>query len=68
MIKFYPKFNGRAEDRGFTADEIKRGDHWLYADVTCQNCGKVQPVAATSYVGGPCVRCGELTTNLSNRA
>ena len=59
MIKFYPKFNGLAEDRGFTAEEIKHGDHWLYADVTCPHCGKLQPVAATGYVGGPCVQCGQ---------
>jgi len=50
--RFYPP------DEGFSADEIKRGLHWVYADVECPHCGKVQPVAATTYVGGPCVQCG----------
>lgn len=46
---------------GYTADEIRRGWHWVHTDVTCEACGKVQPVAATHYVGGPCVQCGEPT-------
>jgi phage FluMu protein Com len=46
---------------GFTAEQLRHGDHWIYTDVECPHCGKVQPVAATQYVGGPCVQCGELT-------
>ena len=46
---------------GFTAEELRRDLHWVYTDVTCPHCGKEQPVAATRYVGGRCVRCGELT-------
>lgn len=58
-VKFYPPTD--LDRDGFTADEIQRGEHWLHADVTCPSCGKEQPVAATHYVGGPCVRCGALT-------
>ncbi len=57
----YPKTHGPVEDRGFSADEIRRGIQWVYTDVTCPHCGKYQPVAATGYLGGPCVACGELT-------
>jgi len=46
---------------GFTAEQVKRGETWLYTDVTCGHCGKEQPVAATGYVGGPCIRCGRDT-------
>jgi hypothetical protein len=59
MFKMYPKTHG--QDRGFSADEVRRGIPWVYTDVTCPHCQKVQPVAATSYVGGPCVACGQLT-------
>jgi len=54
-LKIYSK-----ED-GFTADEIKRGIHWVYADITCPYCGKEQSVMMTQYLGGPCCRCGEKT-------
>lgn len=54
-VDFYPK------PEGFTAKEVKDGHIWIYADVECPNCGKIQPVAATHYVGGPCVSCGSLT-------
>ena len=51
--------------RNYTEAEVRHGHLWLYADVECPHCGKNQPVAATHYVGGPCVRCGELTGTLS---
>ena len=50
----YPKHNGPEEDRGFTAEEIRKGIHTIYADYECPECGKVQPVAA----GNICKRCG----------
>lgn len=53
-IKFYPSHD-------YTPKEIMRGFLWLEADVTCPRCGKEQSVANTGYVGGPCVRCHELT-------
>ena len=55
--RFYPP------DNGFTADDVRNGRMWVYADVECPHCGKVQPVAATQYVGGPCVQCGQLTAS-----
>ena len=61
MFKTYPKHGPDEEENGFSAEDIRRGTHWLYTDVTCKNCGKVQPVAITHYIGGPCCRCGELT-------
>jgi ribosomal protein S27E len=54
-VRFY------APREGFPADMVKRGEHWLYADVTCPACGKEQAVVATGYVGGPCVGCGART-------
>lgn len=54
MIKQYPKHNGSEEDRGFTADEIKRGIHILYQDYECPDCGKVQAVS----MGRICLSCG----------
>lgn len=48
-------------DKGLTKEQLQRGEHWIYMDVECPHCGKVQSVAATHYVGGPCVQCGELT-------
>lgn len=47
--------------RNYTEAEVRHGHLWLHADIECSHCGKNQPVAATHYVGGPCVRCGELT-------
>lgn len=64
-IKLYSDHNKRGDETAFTADEVRRGIPWLYADIECPHCGKVQPVAATSYVGGPCVCCGELTIKCS---
>lgn len=60
-ITQYPKANGPEESRGFSADEIRRGIHTLYMDVTCPQCGKEQSVAQTGYIGGPCCRCGGFT-------
>lgn len=63
VMKIYPKHEpGDKKDRGFTADEIERGIHWLYADVTCEKCGKVQSVAmAGSTDNGKCIKCGGKT-------
>lgn len=62
LLQFYPKttpdFDG---NRGFSEEEVRKGHIWVYADITCPRCGKVQPVAATSYLGGPCCRCGNRT-------
>lgn len=60
-IKLYPKHNGPEAERGFSAEEIRRGDHTLYMDVTCPHCGKVQAVAQTGSMGGPCICCGNRT-------
>lgn len=53
----YPK----SSSEGFSADEIRRGVHYLYMDVKCPSCGKWQTVAQTSYIGGPCCSCGKRT-------
>ena len=62
-MKIYPKHETtNEEDKGFTAEEIRRGIHWLYADVTCENCGKVQSLAiAGSVDNGKCIKCGGKT-------
>lgn len=61
-MKIYPKSNGTEEDSGFTAEEIRRGIHWLYADVKCKDCGKEQSLAmAGSIDNGVCIRCGGKT-------
>jgi ribosomal protein S27E len=61
-MKIYPKHDGPREQAGFTAEEIKRGIHWLYADVKCQECGKVQSLAtAGSTDNGKCIKCGGKT-------
>lgn len=54
-VKFY------APEEGFSKRQVDSGQMWVFADVTCPSCGKVQPVAATHYVGGPCVACGDST-------
>lgn len=56
-IKQYPK----SCTQGFSADEINRGIHSLYMDVTCPWCGKEQAVSQTGFIGGPCCRCGKRT-------
>ena len=58
-MKQYPKHNGPEEDRGFTADEIRRGEHTLYIDVECEECGKVQSFAMSP--NGICIKCGGKT-------
>lgn len=62
-MKLYPKHEAsREEDKGFTAEEIRKGHHWLYADVECVECGKVQSVAmAGSTDNGKCIKCGGVT-------
>ena len=61
-MKLYPKHNGLEEERGFTADEIRRNEYMLYADVVCEDCGKVQSVAmAGSSDNGRCIKCGGKT-------
>lgn len=62
-MKLYPKHEAcNEQDKGFTAEEIRRGVHWLYADVTCVSCGKVQSVAmAGSTDNGKCIKCGGVT-------
>ncbi len=63
-MKIYP--NPPSEflpDGGFTAQEMKRGDHWLRTDVICTQCGKEQSLAiAGSTDNGKCVRCGGKTS------
>lgn len=57
-MKIYPKHNGSENDAGFTAKEIKNGEHWLYTDVTCEVCGKIQSLAmAGSTDNGKCIKC-----------
>lgn len=63
-LKTYYNLNQRIDspdDCAFTKDEIDRGVHWLYTDVVCPHCEKIQSVSMTGYLGGPCIRCGELT-------
>ncbi len=63
-MKIYPHPPGYInEDGGFTADQIKRGDHWLRTDVTCEECGKEQSLAmAGSTDNGKCISCGGRTS------
>ena len=61
-IKIYPNPSSSSRDGSYSSDDIRRGVHWVNADVTCPHCGKLQPMAATHYLGGPCVRCGKLTS------
>jgi hypothetical protein len=50
------------DQAGFTAEEIRKGDHWLNADVKCEKCGKEQSLAvAGSTDNGKCIRCGGRT-------
>lgn len=59
-IRFYPP------REGLTYEEIRRGDIWLYADVRCPHCGDDVAVSNTHYVGGPCPKCGGLTSGASS--
>lgn len=62
-MKIYPKTEfPNEEDKGFTAEDVRRGIIWLYADVECEVCGKVQSVAmAGSTDNGKCIKCGGRT-------
>jgi len=62
-MKIYPHTEGREEYRGFTAEDIRRGLHWLKADVKCEVCGKEQSLAmAGSSDNGRCIKCGGRTS------
>jgi hypothetical protein len=62
MKVYPPKPSSKKEEGGFTYDEVKRGVIWLYADVTCTECGKEQSAAmAGSTVDGTCIKCGGRT-------
>ena len=52
-IKFYPKFNGSEEGCGFTAEELRKNIHFVYADYECPECNKIWPVP----IGNICPRC-----------
>jgi hypothetical protein len=63
-MKLYPKheFPKDSEESGFTAEEIRRGIHCLYADVKCTKCNKVQPLAVTGSIdNGKCIKCKGIT-------
>jgi len=57
-MKQYPKYDAPEGERGFTEEEIKRGLHALYIDVTCEDCGKVQSAAQANGTDGHCIKCG----------
>lgn len=62
-MKIYPQHNISEEQAGFTAEEICKGIHWLYADVKCEKCGKEQSLAnAGSTDNGKCIKCGGRTS------
>lgn len=58
-LTHYP--NPSSQDGSYSAQEVRSGFIWLHTDIECPWCHKVQPVAATGHLGGPCVRCGKLT-------
>ena len=62
-MKVYPRHATELNpEGGFTADEIRRGVHWLHTDVQCVACGKVQTLAnAGSTDNGQCISCGGRT-------
>lgn len=60
-MKIYPKHDAKhEEDKGFTAEEIRRGIIYLYVDVECVECGKIQSLANSGY-DRKCVKCGGRT-------
>jgi len=63
-IKTYPSFISEKHDGSYTAEEVRRGYVGLHTDIACPWCGKLQPLAATQYVGGPCCCCGKLTSGI----
>lgn len=61
-MKIYPKHEAGEEDAGFTAEEIRLGHHWLYTDVQCTVCKKIQSLAMSGSIdNGKCIRCGGKT-------
>ena len=67
-FEIYPPAQGGESERGYSAQDIRRGLHWVHTDVTCPHCAKEQPVAMTGYVGGPCISCGQPTLILPESA
>ena len=63
-MKIHPKAPSEFNPRGgFTAEEIRSGDHWLRTDVECVDCGKAQTLAnAGSTDNGKCIACGGRVT------
>ena len=65
-IKTYGKnnFYGDPSDpeSGYSAAELERNLHLVTTDVECPWCGKLQAMLDTVYFGGPCKRCGKLTS------
>ena len=59
QLKMYP--NPFSVSGDYSASEMRRGLQWISTDVICPHCNKVQPLAATFYLGGPCVQCGKNT-------
>lgn len=61
-MKIYPKPQPLDNSRGFSEEEIKNGYIYLYADVECVDCGKIQSVPmAGSIDNGKCFKCGGIT-------
>ncbi len=52
-ISLYPKDDGI----GFTAEEIRRGEHTVHMDWKCPNCKKEQSYATYMSNWG-CFKCG----------
>lgn len=69
-MKFYsPKAHKRDPDRdGFTAEEVRSGTMFLYADVQCENCNHVMSLAAAgSSDRGKCTRWHPASVRLQQR-
>jgi hypothetical protein len=61
QMKIYP--NPHNPEGSYSAEDIRRGFHWVNTDVTCTVCGKVQPLAvAGSTDNGKCIKCGGRTS------
>ena len=58
-MKIYPKTDNLI-DRGFTEQDIKNGTIYLYIDVQCVDCNKIQSYAQSQ---GKCIKCGDLHDN-----
>lgn len=61
MLRFYPKPAPDGGIEGYSLTDIRTGQMWFYADVTCVHCGKEQLALAGGSLGGPCVRCHKPT-------